>query len=864
MEKFLIVDGNSIMNRAFYGIRLLTNAEGLYTNAVYGFLNILFKNIDALSPDYLAVAFDLKAPTFRHKKFADYKAQRKGMPDELAVQMPVIKDVLSAMNIAVIEKEGFEADDIIGTVAKRCDTSGIECAIITGDKDDLQLVTDTTKVYLTVTARGVTTTEIYDRTAVVERYGVTPTEFIDVKGLMGDASDNIPGVRGIGEKTAFSLIQTYKNMDALYEHLEEAKLGPSAKAKLAEGRSMAYLSKELATIDTDVPLHIRWEDCRKQEPDYDALTALFTRLEFKSFLKRFHVSKAISDSEKAHEVTDEKELLSLLSMCERFEYYLFGADRKASAVAFSIGKDIYYTELPLRLFQEIFESKSIVKASHGIKADMALLRGEGIGYGTYDFDCGIAAYILDPTAADYRLSRLAMAYSGILIDDVEAYTLGEGITSRSDKLTIAALIMKALSAMKNILLTKIKENEQTDLLYEVELPLIRVLSFMEAEGFFVDQNRLEEYGKTLDSRIGGLQEAIWFRAGEVFNINSPKQLGAILFEHLKLPVVKKTKTGYSTDAETLSALSGKYEIVDSVLEYRLLAKLKGTYVDGMLPLIRDGKIYSTFHQTVTATGRISSSEPNLQNIPIRTEEGRILRKLFTAGEKGYLLIDADYSQIELRVLAHLSGDEAMCEAFREGVDIHRRTASQVFGVPEEAVTEDMRRRAKAVNFGIVYGISDFGLAKDIGVSRMEAKRYIDAYFATYPKVRLFMEESVARAKSCGFVKTMFGRRRYIPELSSSNFNTRSFGQRVAMNTPVQGTAADIIKIAMVHVSQALEQRGLKSRLILQVHDELIVRSPEEEVEEVKHLLKKEMERAAAMNVPLLAEVGCGYSWYEAK
>lgn len=865
MKKFLIVDGNSIMNRAFYGIKLLTNSEGLYTNAVYGFLNILFKNMDAINPDYIAVAFDLKVPTFRHKRYAEYKAQRKGMPEELFMQMPVIKEVLSAMNVAILEKEGYEADDIIGTMAKRCSDSGIECDIVTGDKDDLQLASKTTKVYLTVTSKGQTTTDIYDEDAVYAKYGVTPKEFIDVKGLMGDTSDNIPGVAGIGEKTAFALIGEYKSIDAVYENLETAKLGPSAKQKLKDGRDMAYLSKELATIDVNSPVDETIDDCALSEYNNEALLSLFTRLEFKSFIERCKVDETpLGDVVLAKELTDTEELVGVLCGITEFYYYLFKKEGMPQAIAFLKDDEAYYTELSLRNFKDIFEDENIIKVSHGIKEDIVILNKLYIGYKNYAFDAEIGAYILDPTASDYKLSRLSMAYLSRLTDDFEDKK-APSVKENENKLKLAGDAALAVKDLRSTILAKIKENEQEFLLYEVELPLIRVLADMEITGFSVDAVMLEDYGKELDLRIKSLEDSIYFMAGEEFNINSPKQLGTVLFEHLSLPVIKKTKTGYSTDAEVLSELAGKFPIVESILEYRQMAKLRGTYVDGMLPLIgEDGKIHSTFNQTVTATGRISSTEPNLQNIPVRMEEGRRLRKMFTADSEEEILIDADYSQIELRVLSHLSGDEAMQKAFLDGTDVHKRCASEIFGVPEDEVTDSMRRRAKAVNFGIVYGISEFGLAKDIHVTRAEAKRYMEAYFETYPKIKAFMDNTVAEAKVDGIVKTMFGRRRYIPEILSGNFNTRSFGERAAMNTPVQGTAADIIKIAMVRVSKALSEETENCRLILQVHDELIVSAPLSEADKAEEILVREMENAAKIAVPLLADAGRGFSWYDAK
>lgn len=865
MKKFFLVDGNSIMNRAFYGIKLLTNKEGLYTNAVYGFLNIFFKNLDEIKPDYAAVAFDLKEPTFRHIKYPEYKAQRKKMPEELSMQMPVIKEILNAMNIPVLELKGYEADDIIGTVAKRCCEMGVECDILTGDKDDLQLATDTTKIYLTVTSKGVTDTTIYDENAVKEKYKVTPNEFIDVKGLMGDASDNIPGVSGIGEKTAFLLIQEYKSLEALYENLDNAKIGPAAKKKLKDGEETAYLSRELATIDTESPLEKSVDECKVKEWDQEKLKEIFTHLEFKSFLKRLGATK--EDNEKAAVmVTSEEEFKKLTDNVKEFIYYIFYTKEGSfEAAAFIIDENTYYTETELDSLFDVLSNSDIKKISHGVKGDIYFSHKKGREYRNYAFDTELGAYVIDPTSSDYSISKTALLYLERDIPDVTAYKKGESLKSDPDKLKIASKIIGAVRDLYVRLNELIKANSQEHLIKDIELPLIKVLADMQAEGFRVDTKSLEEYGKELDVRIESLSDTITFMAGEEFNINSPKQLGTVLFEHMGLPVIKKTKSGYSTDAEVLSALSEKYEIVDCILKYRQLAKLKGTYVDGMLPLIEeDGKIHSTFNQTATATGRISSNDPNLQNIPVRMEEGRKLRKMFTAENEDRILVDADYSQIELRVLAHMSDDEAMIKAFTGEEDIHRKTASEVFGVDVKSVTEDMRRRAKAVNFGIVYGISDFGLAKDIGISRAEAKRYIEAYFKTYPGVKKFLDETVKKAKEQGFVTTLYNRRRPIPELSSSNYNIRSFGERAAMNTPVQGTAADIIKIAMVKVSEALKNETESAKLILQVHDELIVSCNKNEEDKVKKILEREMSGAAKLSVPLTAEAKSGKSWYDAK
>lgn len=877
MEKFLIIDGNSIINRAFYGIKLLTNKHGLYTNGIYGFLNIMLKHTEELRPEYIAVAFDLKAPTFRHKMYSAYKAQRKGMPPELAMQMPVMKEVLSAMNVAILEKEGYEADDIIGTVSRMCREKEVECFILTGDKDDLQLAGDTTKILLTVTRGGSTATSQIDSDDVEDMYGVTPEQFIDVKGLMGDTSDNVPGVKGIGEKTAIEYIKKFKSIENLYENLNDELIKPAARKKLEDGRETAFLSKTLCTIDRSVPLDFSLEDARTKPYNLERLTELFVNLEFSAFLKKLGSPRS-TDGLKL----PETELLSGIPEAERalegiggeFVYRLFENGGALCGAAFLSGGRAYFVrggeELAAAL-KPFFESAEIQKVSADIKADMVLLSKYGTELSEPYFDLSVAAYIINPLRSSYGISGIAMEFLSVnLKDDKELFGSGKSLRTL-DELADAELkeyIAQQLGASEKIKeyeQKRIKEASQETLLYDIELPLIRVLASMELLGVRVDRESLESFNRMLKSGIDALEEEIYALAGERFNINSPKQLGVILFEKLGLKAAKKTKTGYSTNAEVLEKLRDKHEIAGKLLDYRQLTKLKSTYGDGLLAVINEetGRIYSKFNQTVTVTGRISSTEPNLQNIPVRTELGRELRKMFVASE-GRVLVDADYSQIELRVLAHVSGDENLINAFRNGEDIHTSTAAGVFNVPPDEVTPLMRSRAKTVNFGIIYGMGDFSLAKDLGISVREAREYIENYFARYPGVREYMTHIIESAKETGSVSTMFGRRRPIPEISSSNFMVRSSGERMARNTPIQGSAADIIKLAMVKTERSLREHGMKSRLILQVHDELIIEAELDEAEQAACILKQCMESAADMAVPLVAETKSGRSWYDAK
>ena len=852
MKKLLIFDGNSIINRAFYAIKALTNSKGFYTNGIHGFMNIFFKFIDEEKPDYICVAFDLRAKTFRHKMYDGYKAQRKGMPEELASQMPYLKQILTAMNITILEKEGFEADDIIGTVAKTCDDSGVKCIIVSGDKDDLQLASENTHIKLIVTRMGKTETTDFDDKAVFEKYGVTPKEFIHVKALMGDTSDNIPGVAGIGEKSAFSLIAQYKSLDNLYENIEELK--GAQKTKIEAGKDMAYLSYKLAEIDVNVPMELDFEDMLQKEYDNDALCDLCSELELKTLADRLGVT-----NKKQKELTCEKEEIQSSEMIETLAgnslYYDLEYDDTLKRFSMFADGKVYYaefiTEFEVMMFSDalksVFENKNIKKVSHGIKDDIVFLSNNyDINFEGQLFDTQIGAYILEPSRNNYDLKELAEQYLSTNISDVE----------------LEVAILKDLEEKID---AEIKENDQTELLYSIEFPLVKVLASMEIEGFTVDKEKLAEFSEELSLRINELEKNIYEAAGETFNINSPKQLGVILFEKLELPVIKKTKTGYSTNVEVLEKLKGSHEIVDMIMEYRTYTKLKSTYADGLYNVInpKSGKINSSFNQTITTTGRISSTEPNLQNIPVRIELGRQIRKMFVAS-KNCTLVDADYSQIELRVLAHISGDKTMIDAFKNDMDIHTITASQVFKVPVDMVTPSMRSKAKAVNFGIVYGIGEFSLAQDIKVSMKTAKEYINGYFETYPEIKAYLDGAVEFAKENGYVKTLAGRRRYIPEIKSSNFNLRSFGERVAMNAPIQGYAADIIKIAMVKVYQRLKDENLESKLILQVHDELIIDAKNNEVDKVKVILKEEMENAVALNVPLLVDMKCAESWYDTK
>lgn len=869
-EKIVLIDGHSILNRAFYGVPDLTNSEGLHTNAVYGFLNIMFKILDEEKPEYLTVTFDVHAPTFRHEMYADYKGTRKPMAEELRQQVPVIKEVLRAMDIEIIEQAGLEADDLLGTISCMCEAKGMDVSIISGDRDTLQLATEHVKIRVPKTKQGKTEVEDYNAAEVKERYGVTPKEFIDVKALMGDASDNIPGVPGVGEKTATKIIQDYQTIENAYEHADELK-PPRASKNLKEYWEQAKMSKVLATINTHADIDFDIEKARYGNPYTKEAHELFKRLQFKNMLSRFDVETSSNEIEKTfREITDKEEIRRIFAEAAEEECVgaavskdpgnvlpLFAHSSGFGRIAIAFGQDKIYsipcgmgTDMDF-LFSELSELAGKAKrfAMCGLKEYLSYLpkaKKEN------SFDVIVAAYLLNPLKSDYDYEDVAREQLGLLIDE------------KSDDGAKACYEAYTAYAAAPILDKKLREQEMERLFFDIEMPLVFTLYDMENAGVKIEAEALKVYGDQLGTRIVDLEKEIYELAGEEFNINSPKQLGVILFEKLGMPHAKKTKTGYSTAADVLDKLAPDYPIVAKILEYRQLAKLKSTYADGLAVFIgNDGRIHGKFNQTVTATGRLSSTEPNLQNIPVRMELGRLIRKVFVPKE-GCVFVDADYSQIELRILAHCSGDEQLIQAYREARDIHRMTASQVFHTPFDEVTDLQRRNAKAVNFGIVYGISSFGLSQDLSITRKEAAQYIEHYFETYPGIKKFLDDSVEHAKEKGYAVTLFGRRRPVPELKSSNFMQRNFGERVAMNAPIQGTAADIIKIAMIGVSEEMKKRNMKSRLILQVHDELLIEAEESEVDEVKAILKDKMENAAELSVPLIADMHTGKNWYEAK
>ena len=847
--KLVILDGNSIVNRAFYGIRQLSAPDGTPTNGVYGFLAILRKLIDAEKPDSLCVAFDLKAPTFRHKRYDGYKAQRKGMPEELAVQIPILKEVLDEMGILRLELEGYEADDLLGTVGKRCEASGWDCRIVTGDKDSFQLISDATHVCHVKSRMGQTETKEYTPELFREEYGFEPVRIIDLKALMGDSSDNIPGVPGVGEKTAMDLVQRYGTLQHIYDKLDELDIKEGVRKKLREGRESAELSYELATICTAVPIKFEPADALWHDNYKRGLYGLFKKLGFNKFIEKWGI-EASQDTSGAAEIShmhrsDAPTYDELCKAVKTAELIAVTAGENLDSLEICDGKTVYTAHWSAlgddydKLLRLVF-SDGVKKVSHNVKELMSRLMAEGLPLDGFVYDTALAAYLLDATESDYDLHRVSMRYCGAELSGAEA-----------------------IYRLKPVTEEKLKELQMDKLYYEIELPLCRVLAEMQDTGFMVDRMALSAFGDSLTGSIDALRNEIYKQAGGEFNINSPKQLGEVLFERLVLPAGKKTKTGWSTNADVLEKLRGKHPIIDMILDYRMLTKLKSTYADGLLKLIDpDGRIRTNFQMTVTATGRLSSTEPNLQNIPVRKELGAQIRKMFIASE-GKVLVDADYSQIELRLLAHISGDEHMQAAFMSGEDIHRVTASQVFNTPLSEVTSLQRSRAKAVNFGIVYGISSWSLAQDIGVFPNEAKAYMDAYLEKYSGVREYMKNIVEKAKAEGYVKTLYNRRRALPELKSSNFNTRSFGERVALNMPIQGTAADIIKLAMVNVYNRLKAEGLESKLILQVHDELICECPEHEAQRVAELLSEEMSGAAKLSVPLTVDAKIGHSWAEA-
>ncbi len=849
--KLMILDGNSIVNRAFYGVRMLNAPDGTPTNGVYGFLTILQRMLELETPEALCVAFDLSAPTFRHKQYDGYKAQRKPMPEELAVQMPLLKQTLDAMGVRRLELEGYEADDLLGTVGKRCESAGWECVIVTGDKDSFQLITDTTHVCHVKTRMGQTETVEYTPEVFRAEYGFDPIRMVDLKALMGDSSDNIPGVPGIGEKTAKDLIARFGTIEAIYRELDTLDLKEGVRKKLREGRESAELSFELATICTDAPIPFSPEEAVWNHDYQPELYGLFRRLGFSKFIEKWGLQPE-TDAEvqtgsvlPQRDVTDSAALQMLTERVTAAPYVAVLPVDGLDSLALCDGETCYmlsWAQLGdgYNAFLRTLFSDRVRKVSHNVKDLMRLLLDEGLPTDGFVFDTALAGYLLNATAANYDLAGLAAGYLGYGCPDAQA-----------------------AFALYPVLEQKLQALGMTQLYDEIELPLCAVLAEMEQTGFLVDRQALYDFGQSLTSGIAQLQQSIWELAGETFNINSPKQLGTILFDKLMLPSGKKTKTGWSTNADVLEKLRGKHPIIEQILDYRMLTKLKSTYADGLLKEISaDGRIHTNFQMTVTATGRLSSTEPNLQNIPVRKELGGQIRRMFVASP-GKVLVDADYSQIELRLLAHISGDETMIRAFQDGEDIHAVTASQVFDVPLSEVTGLQRSRAKAVNFGIVYGISAFSLAQDIGVFQNEAKAYMDSYFAKYHGVREYMKRIVEQAKHDGYVTTLFGRRRELPELKASNFNVRSFGERVALNMPIQGTAADIIKAAMVHVALRMKAEGLQARLLLQVHDELIVECPEQEAEHVRALLVEEMEHVAAYSVPLDVDAKIGASWAEA-
>ena len=890
--KLMALDGNSIVNRAFYGVsQNLTTRDGQPTNAIVGFLNILNKLLDEVQPDALCVTFDRKAPTFRHLAYEGYKATRKGMPEDLASQMPILKEVLAAMNIPMYEMDGWEADDLLGTIARIDTEQGWETVVVTGDKDSLQLVTEQTTVKLVSTRMGRTTTKDMTPEAFREEYGFDPIHIVDLKALMGDTSDNIPGVTGVGVKTAMALVQRYGSIDLLYADMPTPEMAPGTPAKpgvikkLEEGYEAARMSYDLATIRTNAPIEFAPGANLRQEVNGPVLYELFLKLEFTKLIDKYNLTapqgERVSQSEATFQGTCESELVSdrarmeeLLTLFRGMECVSclvlpelsgvcveYRGDEGGKAAVFLSNRLDCYND-----FLRAFFSDDIKKAGHDIKPLMNSLLSEGISPDGFVFDTAVAAYLLAPTDGSYDLEKLAVTYFNFQLPKAAEFLEEGAFGPLADPAAPLGAWMShtaLIDALKDTLSQRLKELGMWELYQTVELPLCRVLAEMEVEGFLIDRKALAEFGEVLSDGIQRLQEAIYTHAGEPFNINSTQQLGRLLFDQLGLPPVKKTKTGYSTNAEVLEKLRGQHPIIEEILEYRQLTKLKSTYVDGLSKVIApDGRIHTSFQNTVTATGRLSSTEPNLQNIPVRTQLGAQLRKMFVAAP-GKVLVDADYSQIELRLLGHIANDQAMIEGFKSGEDIHTITASQVFVVPVEQVTPLMRRSAKAVNFGIVYGISPFSLSQDIGVTVAQAKEYMEKYFNHYAGVRAYMSDIIEKSKQDGFVSTLMGRRRWVPELKSSNFNTRSFGERVALNAPIQGTAADIIKLAMIRVRNRLKSEGLEGRLVLQVHDELIVECPEAEAERVCALVREEMEGAAALSVPLLAETHAGKAWSDA-
>ena len=842
--KLLILDGNSVINRAFYGVKPLTTREGLYTHAIFGFLNILERMEKEEQPEAVCVAFDLHGPTFRHERYDGYKATRHGMPEELAMQMPVMKDVLRAMNIPIYECQGWEADDIIGTVGKICSNNGWECVVVTGDRDSLQLIDENVHIKLVITKAGQTTATLYTKEKFQEEYGFEPKKLIDLKALMGDSSDNIPGVKGVGEKTAKTYLQTFGSLDGVYAHLDDPVIKPKMREKLEADKENAYLSYELATIIPEAPIDFEPKDAIIQPYNKPALYELFQKLEFVRLIDKYGLRSAAFEAPKV-----ECKCVTLPRCAELpagdASCAVYLAEDGSLGIAWEKGV-CALTPMEVQMQPDILAGRKNC-ICHDLKTTMHRLDELGVGFGEFAFDTALAAYDLNPSQSDYPVSKLATTFLGTAVEDADAVACAEAVWN-----------------LRSVLENELEKNGMTKLYRDIELPLCTVLYRMEKRGIAIDREQLEEFGTMLAQRIDDCEKLIFGYSEGPFNINSTKQLGELLFDKLGLPPVKKTKTGYSTNADVLEKLKSKHPIIPAIMDYRMLTKLKSTYADGLIKEIReDGRIHTTFQNLVTATGRLSSTEPNLQNIPVRTDLGAEVRKMFVS-KPGYVLVDADYSQIELRVLAHIARDENMMDAFNSGLDIHTATASQVFGVSMENVTPLQRRHAKAVNFGIVYGISEFSLAEDIGVSRYEAKEYIENYLANYSGVRKYMRDVVDNARECGYTQTMFGRKRYIPELKSSNFNIRSGAERIALNTPIQGSAADLIKLAMIRVEDALQKHYPVAQLLLQVHDELIVECPEEIASDVAALVSREMEQIAELLVPLMAEAKCGKSWFEAK
>ena len=903
MEKLVVIDGNSILNRAFYGImgsKMLQTADGTYTNAVYGFLAILFKLLEDVKPEYLAVAFDVKHPTKRHEMYKEYKGTRKGMPDELAAQMPIIKNVLKAMNIKVIELPGYEADDILGTLAKSSEKSGIDVILLTGDRDSFQLASDHITIRIPRTKAGKTEVEDFNRDKILEVYGIEPSQLIEVKGLMGDTSDNIPGVPGVGEKTALNLIKEFVSIDDIYSKLENGEQVAKGKLKenLEANKELALLSRELGRIDVEAPIDRDLNLLKMQEWNRKEVYDIFKELRFNKYIERFDLEnsdtveeKDVGDLFEYEELSSEDEITSVLEKCIKNGelYYSFEYSDKQDGKLI-IKKEIKYVHVYNKeenkvssfkfnkeIVKDIYENEQILKNAYRVKTDYIILKQYGINAKNMMYDAKIAAYLLNSDSRQYTLediSRLYLDLELVEYNQVEEkeeqtslfdMTIEDSTESQAKANFTNALYAYVIGKSKDVLVSELQKIGSLKLFNEVEMPVAEILAEMQYDGVYVDQKEIVKYGETLKKHIEELRIDIYSLADEEFNINSPKQLGVILFEKLKLTPSKKTKSGYSTDVDALEKLKGSHPIIEKILEYRQLAKLNSTYVEGMIPFINEktGRVHTSFHQTIAATGRLSSTEPNLQNIPTRTELGKKLRKVFKPAD-GKIFLDAAYSQVELRVLAHMSNDQTMIDAFNSGADIHTISASQVFKVPVEEVSKQLRSKAKAVNFGIVYGISEFGLAEQIDIKRNEAKQYIEQYLETYHGIREFMTDIVEEAKRKGYVSTEFGRRRYIAELASNNYMVRKAGERIAMNTPIQGTAADIMKVAMIKVYNELKIRGLKSRIVLQIHDELLLEVVLEEKEEVAKLLKECMESAYTLKVPLNVEVEEGKNWYQAK